>query len=128
MYEESYKSVEITSKDLATGKSTTYFIPKARGFNISCDADHYYDDISYFGVSAVARSHTSYKFSVPEFYPVMDEDGNYMKVYNTSEPSASNVWNANMDKRHYDHRRNKIREIWPELADALDRYPFGDVG
>lgn len=128
MYEEPYKSVEITSKDLATGESTTYFIPKAKGFNVNCDVDHHYSNIDYMSMSGVIRTNTSYKVSIPEFYPRMGEDGHYIKVYNTSEPSASDVWNANKDKEHYEHRRNRIRNIWPELGDALDRYPFGDVG
>ena len=128
MYEEPYKSVEITAKDLATGESTTFFIPKAQGFNVDAGVTHHYDDISYFSVSAIARKNTSYKVSVPEFYPLMGEDGHYMKVYNTSEPSASDVWNVNKGEEHYEHRRNKIRDIWPELGDALDRYPFSDVG
>lgn len=128
MYEQSYKSVEITYKDLATGESVTYFIPKAQGFNVDCDVDYHYSGIDSMNMSGVIRTNTSYKVNVPEFYPLRDEDGNYMKVYNTSEPSASNVWNVKKGEEHYDNRRNKIRDIWPELGDALDRYPFGDVG
>ena len=128
MYEESYKSVEITSKDLATGKSTTYFIPKAQGFNVDCDVDYHYSDIDSMSMSGVIRTNTSYKISIPKFYPIMGEDGHYIKVYNTSEPSASDVWNVNKGEEHYDNRRNKIRDIWPELGDALDRIPQGDVG
>lgn len=126
MHKESYESVEITITDV-TGESTTYFIPKAQGFRISCEQENHYDDISSFNVMATVRPHTSYSISVPEFYPLMDENGSCMKVYRNSGPSASTVWNANRDKEHYDHRRNVIREIWPELGDALDRLPKGDV-